>query len=224
MINVNLLPKNLRRRSEPGYWRLIAVFFPLLVLGVAGFMQVAINGTARSLAEERDLRELKLSTLQPAIQEQELLQARQRSLSELIAVRNAVQEGRIDWTDELASMLETLPPRTETGQPRVEFSALDMRALSNEPNDAYDGASTVAEMTVSGTAVSSEVLATYVRSLERSPLFAVAFQNATRDEESGFYTFSLTIGALAGEGAGGAEDGTLEPLPDLSDTDLGANP
>ncbi len=220
MININLLPKNLRRRSEPGYWRLIALFFPLLVLGVAGFMQVAINGTARSLAEERDLRELKLTTLQPAIQEQELLQARQRQLSELIAVRNAVQAGRIDWTDEVASMLETLPPRTETGQPRIEFNALSMRALGGEPNDAYDGLSTIAEMTVAGTAINSEVLASYVRSLELSPLFAVAFQNAARDEESGFYDFSLTIGALAGEQP---EQPELESSASL-DADLGDTP
>ena len=191
------MPKNLRRRREPGYWRFIALLFPLLVLGVAGFMQVSIDATARTLAEERDLRELKLSTLQPALQEQELLQARQRQLGELIAVRNSVQAGKIDWTDELASMLETLPSPMDTGLPRVEFNALSMNALTGEPNDAYDGAPTIAEMTVAGTAVTSEVLAQYVRSLERSPLFAVAFQNAARDEESGFYSFSLTVGALA---------------------------
>ena len=136
------MPKNLRRRREPGYWRFIALLFPLLVLGVAGFMQVSVSATARTLAEERDLRELKLSTLRPALEEQERLQARQRQLGELIAVRNSVQAGKIDWTDELASMLETLPPPMDTGLPRVEFNALSMSALGGEPNDAYDGAPT----------------------------------------------------------------------------------
>jgi type IV pilus assembly protein PilN len=53
MISINLLPKNLRRRSEPAYWRLVAVLIPLLVIGIAGFMQFSAGQTEAQPLEGR---------------------------------------------------------------------------------------------------------------------------------------------------------------------------
>ncbi len=204
MINVNLLPKNLRRRREPGYWRLIALFFPLLALGVMALIQVATNQTEARLLEERAARQLQVNLLQEALREQTALQARQRQLGELIAIRDALGEGRIVWSNELLAMLETLPVADAGAVPRIAFTQLSMQALDQGArqqrldNATYDGLEVVAEMSLQGVAVSTEVLADYLRALENSPLFGVSFQNVSRDEQTGLYQFGLTIGAAGG--------------------------
>lgn len=201
MININLLPKNLRQRQESGYWRLIALVFPLLVLAVIAFIQISANQTEQQLQLERDLREAQLDSLRPFLEQQRALQQRQQELSELINIRNAVFEGRIAWTSELINMLETLPPPSE-GQSVIEFSQLTMQSLDTGARDqrvnnvVYEGARPFAEMSVQGTARSAADMANYVRALEVSELFGVSFQNAARDNETGHYSFNLTVGAL----------------------------
>lgn len=204
MININLLPKNLRRRREPGYWRLIAVLFPLLVIAVAGFMQFTAMNTEQARQEDVNQRQIKLATYQEDLREQRELRARQAQLRELIAIRDAVRANTINWTGELSAMLETLPSNEGSAQPRIAFTQLAMQALDANTQQqrvtshTYEGLAPIAEMSVQGTAISTEVLAAYIRALENSSSFGVAFQNAAREDDTGLYRFSLTIGALAG--------------------------
>lgn len=204
MININLLPKNLRRRREPGYWRVIALLLPLLAASVAGFMQYTVLEAERARMEEVDLLQIRLATYQDDLQEQRDLQERLRQLNELIAIRNEVRDGAISWTGELALMLETLPPRLTPDQPRVAFNQLNMQALDSGArqqrvnNVVYEGEEPIAEMSVQGTAMSAEVLADYIRALQDSPYFGISFQSANLEEQTGLYRFALTVGALAG--------------------------
>lgn len=205
MININLLPKNLRRRHEPGYWRIIAVLFPLVALAVMGFMQLAANQTVHNLNAEKADRELQLARLQPFIDEQQRLQARQRSLNQLITIANAVREDRIVWSDEFLAMLETLPAPSAGGTPNIAFkqltmSSLDAGAQQQRTRDrTYEGAQPFAEMAVQGSAKSTEVLADYILALQQSSHFGVSFQSASLEESTGLYQFSLTVGALTGD-------------------------
>lgn len=195
MININLLPKNLRRRREPGYWRLIAALFPLLALAIVVFAQMSANQTEANLRQDKDLHELQLAQLRPALQEQQQLQARQKALNSLIAVANSVHSGRVVWSAEFLNMLETLPPREGSGQPKIAFSNLTMRASQQKA-----GKGPVAELSVQGTALNTGTLATYIRALQDSSLFDVDFQSASRQGDTGLYQFSLSIDALATEG------------------------
>ncbi len=205
MVNINLLPKNLRRRHEPGYWRLIAVLFPLLALAIIIFVQFSANQTEARLIEDRNLRELQLTRLQPDIREQQELQQRQTQLNELIAIDRSVREGQIIWSAELFTMLETLPPQ-DGSQPQIAFSQLNMQTLDESvrqqrlADNNYEGLPILAEMDVQGNALNAEALADYIRALQDSPLFGVSFQSATREEQTGLYQFSLTVGALTGGG------------------------
>jgi hypothetical protein len=47
--------------------------------------------------------------------------------------------------------------------------------------------------------LSTEVLAQFMKTLETSENFGVQLQSFSREEESGIYTYSMTVGALAGE-------------------------
>lgn len=201
MINVNLLPKHLRRVREPGYWRIVAVLFPLLVLGTLAFMQYAVNQTVANKEAEVVALEARKAALQPFIERRNALVAQQQQLNALIAIRNVVQADRIVWTGELSSVLETLPSQGEALRPRIDFQSLTMQAVTPPAADPsrFEGKPVVAEMNVSGNVVNPEVLAEFVRALETSPDFGVAFQNAARNEETGIYTYSLTIGAIGGE-------------------------
>lgn len=201
MININLLPKNLRRIREPGYWRLLIVIFPLLVFGVAAMFQYFASTTETNLQREKLGREDQLALLQPFLREQRDLLSRQQQLNELIAVARAVRENRIVWTAEIAGLLETLPAQGSTGRPNIDFRTLNMSSIVPARADPsrYEGAPVVAEMNVSGTVVDTDVLADFIRSLESSSNYGVSFQNAQRQSESDLYEYSLTVGALAEE-------------------------
>lgn len=201
MININLLPKSLQRLREPGYWRVLAVAFPLLVGGVVFGIQYLTNQTIANLERDVQLREDQLALLQPFLAEQRELQARQQALRQLISIAEEVRRGRVAWTAEIASLLEYLPGTTQAGQPSIDFRSLSMRsvypAVSNP--DRFEGASIGAEFSISGTASGPETIAQFVRNLEGARDFGVLFQNATRqDEEQPFFTYSLTVGALSG--------------------------
>ena len=199
MININLLPKNLRRIREPGYWRLLIVIFPLLVLGVAAMFQYFASTTEANLQREKLAREDQLALLQPFLREQRDLLSRQQQLNELIAVARAVRENRIVWTAEIAGLLETLPAQGNSGRPNIDFRTLNMASVvpaRADPN-RYEGVSVVAEMNVSGTVVDTDVLAEFIRALESSNSYGVSFQNAQRQSDSDLYEYSLTVGALA---------------------------
>jgi Tfp pilus assembly protein PilN len=206
LINVNLLPKNLRRVREPGYWRLLAVLVPLLVFGVVFTFQYLAWQTTQNLERDVQAREEQLALLQPFLQEQAELQARQRQLNELIAIAEEVRQNRIVWTGEIAGLLETLPARGDGERPAIDFRTLSMRSVvppQSNP-DRYEGASIVAEMSIGGTVRDLEVLAAFVRNLEDSAGYGVLFQNASRQggeqEADALYGYSLTVGSLGNGG------------------------
>jgi hypothetical protein len=85
LINVNLLPKSLKRIREPGYWRVLAVAVPLVVGGVLFGVQYLTNQTIANLERDVQVREDQLALLQPFLEEQRELQSRQQALRSLIA-------------------------------------------------------------------------------------------------------------------------------------------
>lgn len=200
MININLLPKHLRRVREPRYWAVIAVLFPLVVFGTLGFIQFTLDQTIRNREAEVVALEAQRLALQPFINQQRELNARLQQLQQLDAIRRSVEANRIVWTGELSALLELLPPQGEAIRPRIDFRSLTMNAVNPPARDPnrYEGEPFIAEMTIAGRVVSTQVLADFIRALERSPVFGVNFQTATREQDTGFYNYSLTVGALAG--------------------------
>jgi type IV pilus assembly protein PilN len=202
LININLLPKNLRRVRESGYWRLLAIAFPLLVVGVIFVMQFLAFQTVQNLEGTLVERNNELELLRPAIAERADLLRRQTQLNQLITIRNQVRENRVVWTNEITTMLETLPSGTVNGRPVIDFGNLTMRSVvppRADPN-RFEGAEIIAEMNVSGTADGSDVLAEFIRNLENSAQYGVLFQNANRQPANDIFNYSLTIGALSEDG------------------------
>jgi len=200
LININLLPKALKRVREPGYWRVLAVAIPLLVAGVIVGIQVLTNQTITNLERDVQIREDQLALLQPFLAEQRDLQQRQQALRQLISIAEEVRRGRVVWTAEIASLLELLPPRLDAAMPSIDFRSLNMRSIyppTSDPN-RFEGASIVTEMSISGTVDGPETLARFVRSLEGAQDFGVLFQNASRDGDTPMFTYNLTVGGFTG--------------------------
>ena len=202
MININLLPKHLKRVREPGYWKLVAVLFPLVVLGTLAFIQVSRNQTIANLNEEVAALQARKDALQPYIERQRQLQAQLEELNALLAIRDQVQANRIFWTAQISSMLETLPSQG-AARPRIDMQSLTMQAVTPPQTDPnrFEGRPIIAEMNVSGNVLNTEVLAEFIRALETSNAFGVDFQNASRQDDDGIYTYNLTVGALETSGA-----------------------
>jgi type IV pilus assembly protein PilN len=201
LINVNLLPKSLKRIREPGYWRVLAVAVPLVVAGVLFGIQYLTNQTIANLERDVQMREDQLALLQPFLEEQRQLQSRQVALRQLIAIAEEVRRGQVVWTSEIAALLETLPARGDAAAPAIDFRSMNLRSVyppSTDPN-RYEGASIVSEASISGTVRGPEVLAQFVRNLENAPDFGVLFQNASRQgEDEELFTYNLTVGGFVG--------------------------
>jgi type IV pilus assembly protein PilN len=201
LININLLPKSLQRLREPGYWRVLAVAFPLAVGSVLFSISYLTNQTIANLERDVQLRQDQLALLQPFLQEQRDLQSRQQALRALIAVAEEVRLGQVVWTSEIPALLEYVPAMSENGATLIDFRSLNLRSVYPPSSDAnrYEGAAIVSEASISGTVRGPEVLATFVRNLENAPDFGVLFQNASRQsEDEELFTYNLTVGGFSG--------------------------
>lgn len=200
MININLLPRNLRRVREPVYWKLLSVLFPLLAFAVVFAFQFSANQTVSNLENETAQLQNRVLLLQPALAEQRELQQRQVQLRDLIAVATSVREGAVAWSAEIGNMLEYLPVVSVAGRPGIDFSSLQMQSVYPPRSDPlrYEGEAVIAEMNVSGTVAGTAVLEDFIRALEQSADYGVAFQSASREQNDDveLYTYNLTIGAL----------------------------
>ncbi|MEX2541313.1 MAG: hypothetical protein WD314_05870 [Trueperaceae bacterium] len=201
MINVNLLPKNLRRVQEPGYWKLLAVLFPLLAFAIVFTLQFTANQTVRNLEHDVQQLEDRLALLQPALREQQQLQQRQAQLRQLIRVYEQVRANRIEWSSAITGMLENLPALNAAGSRQIDFRSLNLTASVPPINDParYEGRTVVAEMSVSGNTVDTDVLADFIRAVEDSSSYGVAFQRTDRQEDRGIYGYSLVVGMYQGD-------------------------
>ncbi len=175
---------------------------PLITLVVIAVIQIAANNNERALENTRDGLEIDIARLQPFIEEQLELQARQEALNELIAVDQSVRQGRVIWSRELFSLLETLPPSVNTLEPGVVFDNLSM-TKQEEEFDAFT-ANMVAQL--SGRARNSDALLTYLRILESTDVYDFEFQGATQEasqqiaadqiDPNAPFSFDLTVGTI----------------------------
>jgi len=201
LISVNLLPKDLRRVSEPVYWRLLTVLAPLVALGAMASLQYVAWSDAQARTAEVRAIEAQLVVLQPAIDELAEAQAQRRDLEALSERAAAIREGEITWSPQLTGLLATLP-RTNTNESVIDFADLTLRTLDSPLVDParYEGAPALAEATISGNVTTLDVLSTFIGNLESNGRFGVSFQSASErvDEEASTnrFTYSLTVGIL----------------------------
>ncbi|WP_117237392.1 flagellar protein FliT [Thermus sediminis] len=204
MIRLNLLPKNLRRRVESGWWGLSALLLALVVLLTLGILHYTAY-TELSLAKaERDALRAEVEALRPFIEEQNRLQRERRTLEALLAIREGLRKDFVPWSEYLAAFIAQIP--REGGRFPVALRSVGTRALPEEEalrqaqGGAFDGKRVRVEFNVQGEALNQSALVRFVQAFETSPRFGIEFQGASMDER-GLYTFSARIGTVGGEGS-----------------------
>ncbi len=206
MIKLNLLPKNLRKRVEPGWWRLVAVLFPLATFAVVAFVHTGTLGQIRTLESERDQLKLEVEVLRPFIQKQAELNRRKAELEEVIAVARQIEERFIPWSDHLARFINQIP--RESNQFRIALDTVAAQQVPPQTQEAYmaqglyDRKPVRVEFRVEGEALEEDALIRFVQAFEVSPAFGINFHRSSRDEQ-GLIRFNATIGLVAPKEEGG---------------------
>jgi len=201
LIKLNLLPKNLRRRVEPGWWRLAAAAVVLAVLGMVAFLHFSTLSRVQALLNQRDQLQVEVDVLRPFIAEQNRLNQQQRELEQLLAVRNQLRERFVPWSDNLAQVINQIP--REGSRFGVALRSIGTKALtpqetqSNVQNGVYDGKPINVEFNLQGEAIGQNALIRFVEAFETSPRFGINFQSASLDQQRQLYTFGATVGLIS---------------------------
>lgn len=202
MIRLNLLPKNLRRRVEPGWWRLAAAAVVLAVLGTVGFIHFSTLSKVRALENQRDQLQVEVNVLQDSIAEQNRLNQQQKDLENLLTVRNQLKGRYVPWSNNLNQFFRQTPGIASTA-PDLALKTISTKALSSQETQtstqsgAYDGKPINVEFNIQGQTRSYAALVRFINAFENSPNFGINLQQTQLDQESGFYSFGATVGLVA---------------------------
>lgn len=194
MIKLNLLPKNLRRRVEAGWWRVAAVAFGVAVVGVLSFFHLTTLNQLRILETQRSELQTEVNLLQDEIRQDRELRVQQAELQRVLAVESQLASRFVAWSEDIATFLNQIP--RDNGRLVVSLNRIDTR-LSQDPNNALVFGKPVAvEFTLQGQTRNQSSLIRFVNAFEASPRFGINFQRADRDQNTGNYTFTAVVGLV----------------------------
>lgn len=206
MISLNLLPRNLRRRRETGWWRLAAAAVGLVLLVGLGSWQILLTQQVGRLETERASLQNEVNLLQADIQLDRQLRTQKAELEQALGVEATLRERFVPWADLLAQVIYQLP--RDNGQLGISLSRLQAsQAADPVPSPAFDEQAVQYEFTLQGSAASQAAIIALVRAYESTQGFAINFQRAERDPQTGLFNFSVVVG-LVGEGGTADEANT----------------
>ncbi len=208
MIKLNLLPKTLRKRVEPGWWRLTAIIFPLVIFVIVALIHVSTLSKISQLESERSQLQAEVAILQPYIKRQRELNQRKAELEQIIRVDQEIKANFVAWSDNIAKFINQIPRRN--GRFEVFLRSINTKLVPPDTRarlvdqGMYDRKPVVVEFTVQGEAKNDGALIRFVKAFEDSPDFGINFQQGSRTENGG-YTFSSTIGITENNAVEGGE-------------------
>lgn len=200
LININLLPKDLRRSTGPNYWTIASVAVAgVSLLTMLGF-QLAVEGTLRNINNQIAEAQSEIAVRAPDVAERDRLLAEQNQLQAITNVATTLRAGQTSWSDDLARFVRQLP---SGNTPAIALNNLTMRTVASaDPSQAagvYDGKAVTREVVVNGRARSSAALVRFVDAFEQAQDFGIQFPTVSREDTTGDYTFSTTIGMIGSQ-------------------------
>jgi len=216
LIRINLLPRNLRKRVEPGWWRVLAAGVPILAVVVMGALQVSSQSELSRINTDIAENKLTIEKLQPQIALQRSLTAEQASLQTILNTARALKPTGTPWSADLARFTSRIP--TIGDGSTIALTTLTM----TQPKMVFPGKTTVKEFVLGGKARSSAALSSFIRTFEENSDTAIAFQSATKDAAptsadgkttaaNSDWTFSATVGLTPDATPVAASSPALDP-------------
>ncbi|WP_407538365.1 fimbrial assembly protein [Deinococcus radiomollis] len=223
MVEINLLPAQYRKRSDPSLWRYGSLALPVLtVLGILAFT-VTQNTRLGNIQASLDETNGQISALASAKKEYDDLNRQKTELQQVTVVSRSLQASKTYWSSDLARFVNALPTGGGVALSALSVKAVDSNALTNYAQQGlYNGKAVSKEFELTGQAVSSQALVNFLNSFENNPNFGVNFKSAQRQAVSGTvpaggnataatntpYTFSATVGLIGQATAASATTGT----------------
>jgi type IV pilus assembly protein PilN len=210
LIKINLLPKTLRKRVEPGWWRIIAVAFPVVTLAIVGITQWGLSNTITQLGSQRDQLNLEVNALDRYVKGQQQLNAQQRELESIVSIKSTLERDAVKWSSQLSAFVERMP-RSNGSRTAVALRSLSLRRVTPQAAGGavtYDGKNVTSEFTIQADAPQMGDIIRFVSAFENDPKFGIQFNQAGYAKETNRYQFTASIG-LVGDTA--PTDGTAQP-------------
>lgn len=216
MVEINLLPAQYRKRSEPSLWRYGTLALPVVtVLGILVF-SVAQNARLGNVQRQLDENNGQITALEPAKKEYDDLITQKTDLQKVTEVSKTLQTSKTYWSSDLARFVNALPSGGGVALTNMSVKAVDSNGQANLAQQGlYNGKAVSKEFDLNGQAVSSQALVNFLNSFENNPNFGVNFKSASRTPLAAPggnvpgattrpYTFIATVG-LVGQPAAAAD-------------------
>ncbi|EYB67303.1 fimbrial assembly [Deinococcus phoenicis] len=201
MVEINLLPQQERRSTQPDAWRYAT--YALLPLTAAAILipELLVGSQLGSLHREQDRLTGEIAALTPAKQEFDRLRGTQNTLEEVTAVAGQLRDSKTYWTNDVAAFSAQLPSGGGVAITSMNVKALDAGALTSlQQGGIYAGKNVVREFDLAGTARSQQSVVNFLNAYENSPNFAVNFRSLQQEGETGRYTFAASVGLVGQPG------------------------
>ncbi|MEF2279248.1 fimbrial assembly protein [Deinococcus sp. YIM 134068] len=201
MVELNLLPVQERKRSEPNVWKYASVAVAALTGLALIFPERVVAGKIGELRAEQDRLNGEIAALTAAKSEFDRLTATRRTLEGVTATAEGLRQNKTYWTNDVAAFSARLPKGNDVALTSMTVKSLDAGALASlQGGGVYLGRNVVREIELAGTARSQQAVVTFLNVYENDPDFAVNFRSLQQDGETGRFTFAASVG-LVGEAA-----------------------
>lgn len=200
MVEINLLPQQYRKSSEPNGWRLGT--YALIPITIAAILipEVVTATRVGDLQKQRDALQGEVVALTKSKQEYDTLTATETQLKQVTDIATQLRDRKTYWSNDLATFTAQLPAGGNVALTSMNVRSVDAAALTGlQQGGIYSGKNVQREIELSGTARSQQAVVNFLNAFESNPKFGVNFKSLQNDATAGNYTFGATVGMVAAE-------------------------
>jgi type IV pilus assembly protein PilN len=192
VVEINLLPQQYRKRSEPNVWLYAGVAAGVVTLLAIAIPEIAVATTIGNLEKRLADQNGQISALNESVApEYRDLTTRKNNLTAVVQTAQnlgATKNGY--WSTDLARFVGQLPSGGG-----VALTQLTMHPPAAGAGTPYDGKAANKEYDLTGNAVSSAALVSFLNAYTQDN-YGVNFKSTQRNATDNNYTFNATVGQL----------------------------
>lgn len=196
MVELNLLPKSQRKRSEPTFWTPAAIALIPLTAAILAVPTLQIMGKINAAVSEKQNLESQISALAPDKKKFDDLTAKKQRIEAVTNVSQQLKNNKSYWSNDISDFTAQMP--TGNG-----IALKSMNITMPAPGQATDATTTKPvsrEFVVQGSATSQQSVVNFLKAYENNPRYVVSFNNMSseKNEEKGtqLYGFGAKIGLV----------------------------
>ena len=191
MVEINLLPPQYRKRTEPNVWLYASLGAAAVTLLSSPFPKSWWPPSVGNLQRRLDDNKGQISALQSSVTpEYQALTTSKTNLTAISQTAQSLSSGKTYWSTDLAKFVGQLPQSGGVALSRLEMRAPDAQSL-------YNGKAASKEFELTGTAASTTALVNFLNAYDQDS-YGVNFKNTQRDPLTSNYNFAATVGQLGG--------------------------